>query len=169
MGSLTPQFGARLGKRGRAVSWSSSAYGRKLSDLKSLVRDIGCVDAVVAENGAVIAFPNGQARQLAAPPPAQFLRELAQQGIPFSVGQCVVEADATWAHQILERHPTPQIFLPRRRDCIHADQCYDRELSAVHFWNVPLSEDWVALWTTGRTSCRFTLHTSQIAFIFSRR
>ena len=94
---------------------------------EDLVRDIGCVDAVVAENGAVIAFPNGQARQLAAPPPAQFLRELAQQGIPFSVGQCVVEADATWAHQILERHSTPQIFLPRRRDCIHADQCYDRD------------------------------------------
>ena len=43
--------------------------GRKVSDLKSLVGDIGFVDAVVAENGAAIAFPNGQAQLLAAPQP----------------------------------------------------------------------------------------------------
>ena len=91
--------------------------GRKLSDLKSLVGDIGFVDAVVAENGAVIAFPSGQARLLAAPPPASFLRELTQQGIPFSVGQCVVEADATWAHHILtliQRLEIPLVLLFNR-------------------------------------------------------
>ena len=34
--------------------------GRILSDLKQAAGDLGFVDAVVAENGAVLAFPNGQ-------------------------------------------------------------------------------------------------------------
>jgi hydroxymethylpyrimidine pyrophosphatase-like HAD family hydrolase len=91
--------------------------GRKVSDLTSLVGNIGFVDAVVAENGATIAFPNGQAQLLAAPPPSSFLRELVKEGIPFSVGQCVVEADATSAHQILtliQRLELPLVLLFNR-------------------------------------------------------
>ena len=91
--------------------------GRKVSDLKSLVGDIGFVDAVVAENGAVIALPDGQAQLLAAPPPPSFVRELGKEGIPFSVGQCVVEADATWAHEILtliQRLELPLVLLFNR-------------------------------------------------------
>ena len=91
--------------------------GRRVSDLKSLVGDIGFVDAVVAENGAAIAFPSGQAQLLAAPPPPSFLRELAKERIPFSVGQCVVEADAIWAHEILtliQRLEIPLVLLFNR-------------------------------------------------------
>ena len=38
------------------------ATGRILSDLRQAAGNLDFVDAVVAENGAVIAFPNGQSR-----------------------------------------------------------------------------------------------------------
>jgi hydroxymethylpyrimidine pyrophosphatase-like HAD family hydrolase len=45
------------------------------------------------------------------------LRELVKEGIPFSVGQCVVEADATSAHEILtliQRLELPLVLLFNR-------------------------------------------------------
>jgi len=36
--------------------------GRTLSDLKKVAGDLGFIDAVVAENGAVLYFPNGHTR-----------------------------------------------------------------------------------------------------------
>jgi hypothetical protein len=59
------------------------------------------VDAVVAENGAVLAFPSGHSRLLGHPPPPVFLDELRHRGIEFAEGQCVVEADAASAPRIL--------------------------------------------------------------------
>jgi hypothetical protein len=66
--------------------------GRILSDLEQAAGDLRFVDAVVAENGAVLCFPNGHARLLGHPPPAVFLAELRRRGIAFSTGQCIVEA-----------------------------------------------------------------------------
>jgi hypothetical protein len=75
--------------------------GRVLAGLKHAVGDLGFVDAVVAENGAVLCFSNGRSRLLASPPPATFLAELKRRGIAFSTGQCIVETDASFAQSIL--------------------------------------------------------------------
>ena len=75
--------------------------GRILSDLRQAAGDLDFVDAVVAENGAVIAFPNGQSRLIGHLPPQVFLDELRRRGIEFETGQCIVEADAASAPRIL--------------------------------------------------------------------
>lgn len=75
--------------------------GRILSDLRRAAGDIDFADAVVAENGAVLAFPDGNSRLIGQPPPPIFLEELRRRGIDFTAGQCVVETDAAAAQQIL--------------------------------------------------------------------
>jgi hypothetical protein len=75
--------------------------GRILSDLERVAGDLKFADAVVAENGAVIAFPNGHSWAVGQPPPAEFLDELRHRAIGFTEGQCIVETDATLAPQIL--------------------------------------------------------------------
>ena len=75
--------------------------GRTLSDLRQAAGDLKFVDAVVAENGAVLSFPNGQSRLLGYPPPRVFLDELRRRGIEVKTGQCIVEADAASAPRIL--------------------------------------------------------------------
>jgi hypothetical protein len=76
--------------------------GRILSDLRQAAGDLGFVDAVVAENGAVFTFPNGQTSLNGHSPPQVFLDELRRRGIECKAGQCVVEAAAASAPQILE-------------------------------------------------------------------
>ena len=76
--------------------------GRILSDLRKAAGDLDFVDAVVAENGAVLAFPNGQTRLMGHVAPQVFLDELRRRGIAFMAGQCIVETDAASAPQILE-------------------------------------------------------------------
>ncbi len=75
--------------------------GRTLSDLQRVAGDLGFVNAVVAENGAVLCFRNGHSRLLGQPLPELFLAELKRRGIAFSTGQCIVEADASFAQSIL--------------------------------------------------------------------
>jgi hypothetical protein len=71
--------------------------GRILSDLRGAAGDLKFVDAVVAENGAVLTFPNGEPRIVGHPPPQIFFDELRRRGVVFKPGQCVVEADASTA------------------------------------------------------------------------
>ena len=75
--------------------------GRILSDLKKVAGDLNVFDAVVAENGAVLAFSNGRTRALGRPPPSSLLDELCRRKVEFSVGDCVLEADASSAPRIL--------------------------------------------------------------------
>jgi hypothetical protein len=75
--------------------------GRILSDLRLVAGDLGFVDAVVAENGAVLAFLNDLSWLHGHPPPPVFLDELRQRKIEFKAGQCIVEADAASAPRIL--------------------------------------------------------------------
>jgi hydroxymethylpyrimidine pyrophosphatase-like HAD family hydrolase len=77
------------------------ATGRILSELKQMAGDVQFVDAVVAENGAVLYFPNGHSRLLGNSPSPAFLEELRRRGLEFKVGQCVVELDAASALQVL--------------------------------------------------------------------
>ena len=68
------------------------ATGRILSDLRRVAGDLNFVDAVVAENGAVLAFPDGQTRIVGHLPPQIFFDELRRRGVAFESGQCIVEA-----------------------------------------------------------------------------
>jgi hydroxymethylpyrimidine pyrophosphatase-like HAD family hydrolase len=75
--------------------------GRILAELREFAGDLQFVDAVVAENGAVLSFPNRNMRLLGHPPPNSFLEELRRRKVQFGVGQCIVESDARWAPQVL--------------------------------------------------------------------
>jgi hydroxymethylpyrimidine pyrophosphatase-like HAD family hydrolase len=77
--------------------------GRILGELRRVAGDLGFVDAVIAENGAVMHFPDSDRTSALAPPvPAAFVRELQRRGVPFAVGQCLVDADARDAPRILD-------------------------------------------------------------------
>ncbi len=75
--------------------------GRILCDLERVAGDLHFVDAIVAENGAVLAFPNGHSWLIGRPPAPAFIDELRRRGIQYTAGQCVLEMDATWAPQVL--------------------------------------------------------------------
>lgn len=75
--------------------------GRILSELARLAGDLQFLDAVVAENGAVLYLPSGHLRLMSRPPSHAFLEELRRRRIEFTVGQCVVETDAGSALPIL--------------------------------------------------------------------
>jgi hypothetical protein len=76
--------------------------GRILADLKQVAGNLQFVDAIVAENGAVLAFPNGHSWVLGHPLQPAFLEELRRRAIDFAAGQCIVETDAALASRILE-------------------------------------------------------------------
>jgi hydroxymethylpyrimidine pyrophosphatase-like HAD family hydrolase len=102
-GRLDPAVRAAVGdmrRRGIAVVLVT---GRRLGDLRTVAEDLTCFDVLVCENGAVLDFPaSGRHANLAHPPPASFLQALGQRGIPFVVGESVVEADASQAPAILD-------------------------------------------------------------------
>ncbi|MBI4519816.1 MAG: HAD hydrolase family protein [Gemmatimonadetes bacterium] len=77
--------------------------GRILDDLRRVAGDLHFVDAVVAENGAVIEFPDtGYAPTPSPPPPPGFVEELRRKAIAHHAGRSIVEADAGEAPRILE-------------------------------------------------------------------
>src|SRR5215472_3559072 len=75
--------------------------GRILSDLRSASGDLDFVDAVVAENGAVLSFPGAETRVVGQLPPQILFDELRRRGVAFKSGECIVEADASQAPTIL--------------------------------------------------------------------
>src|ERR1035437_7805977 len=75
--------------------------GRILSELRKVAGALDFVDAVVAENGAVLSLSGGDSRLIGHPVLPICLEELSRRGIGFTAGQCVVEADASAAPQML--------------------------------------------------------------------
>jgi hypothetical protein len=77
--------------------------GRILADLQRVAGDLHFVDAVVAENGAVLHLPAGGRTSALAPPlPERLLDELRLRNIPFVAGQCLVDANAAEASRLLD-------------------------------------------------------------------
>ncbi|MGE5246087.1 MAG: HAD hydrolase family protein [Betaproteobacteria bacterium] len=77
--------------------------GRRLADLHAVAGDVTCFDAVVAENGAVLEYPaSGRHVVLGHRPSPVFLDEMQRRGVPFTAGECVLEADANWARPALD-------------------------------------------------------------------
>lgn len=76
--------------------------GRILDELRRVAGDFHFVDGIVAENGAVIHFPDSGYHTLLAPRiPERYIAELRRRGIPFTAGQCLVDADALEAPRLL--------------------------------------------------------------------
>jgi len=77
--------------------------GRILDELRRVAGDLHFVDGVIAENGAIVHFPgSGHTSTLAPSVPSGFVAELTRRGIPFRVGQCLVDADANDASRMLD-------------------------------------------------------------------
>jgi hydroxymethylpyrimidine pyrophosphatase-like HAD family hydrolase len=77
--------------------------GRRLADLRHVAGDLTCFDVIVAENGAVLDFPvSGRHVVLGHPPYPAFVDELRRRGAQVSVGETVVETDASSADAALE-------------------------------------------------------------------
>ncbi len=86
--------------------------GRILDGLRRVAGDLHFVDGVIAENGAVIHFPDsGRTSTLAPPVPESFITELRRRGIPFAAGQCLIDADANDAPRLLEAIRTLEVPL----------------------------------------------------------
>lgn len=76
--------------------------GRILDELRRVAGDLRIVDGVVAENGAVLHFPeSGQTTVLAPTVPGAYADELRRRGIPHQAGQCLIDADANEAPALL--------------------------------------------------------------------
>ncbi len=75
--------------------------GRILSDLERVLPEKGLFDAIVAENGAVLAFPSGRTRALARGPSQALLDELCRLEVVCDFGDCIIEASAASAPEIL--------------------------------------------------------------------
>jgi hydroxymethylpyrimidine pyrophosphatase-like HAD family hydrolase len=77
--------------------------GRRLDDLRRVAGDLHFVDAVVAENGALVHFPDGGLTTTLAPPiPASFVARLRQEGIRVHEGQCLIDGSASDAPRMLD-------------------------------------------------------------------
>lgn len=77
--------------------------GRTVNELRRVAGELNFVDGVVAENGAIVHFPDGGLTAPLAPPlPQAFAAGLRERGIPFTAGECLVDADASAAPRMLE-------------------------------------------------------------------
>ena len=90
---------ANVRRRGVAVLLVT---GRRLDDLRRVAGTLDFVDGVVAENGALVHFPDGGLTTALAPPmPPAFVARLQKEGIQFQAGQYLIEGDAGAAPQML--------------------------------------------------------------------
>lgn len=77
--------------------------GRHLEDLKHIFPQILLFERVIAENGALLYQPaRGETQTLGAPPPEEFLQTLSTRGIPFKVGNVMVNTHTPYDQAVLE-------------------------------------------------------------------
>jgi hydroxymethylpyrimidine pyrophosphatase-like HAD family hydrolase len=76
--------------------------GRILSELRRVAGDLHFVDGVVAENGAVVHFPDsGHTSVLAPRLAAALVTGLQAEQLPFQGGECLIDADAADGQRLL--------------------------------------------------------------------
>jgi hydroxymethylpyrimidine pyrophosphatase-like HAD family hydrolase/energy-coupling factor transporter ATP-binding protein EcfA2 len=77
--------------------------GRMLPDLQSVCPDLDLMfDAVVAENGALVYFPERrEMRTLGDPPEPALIEALRRRGVPFDVGSAILATEAAFAEAAL--------------------------------------------------------------------
>lgn len=100
--TLDPGVRAAVGELRAQGTVVILATGRILEDLRRAAGDLHFVDAVVAENGAVVLFPDsGYSTVTGDAPPEALIAALQKESIRFVTGQVVIEADAADAARIL--------------------------------------------------------------------
>lgn len=100
-GKLDPAVGIAIREAKSKGIATLLVTGRILADLRSTLKEEDLFDAIVAENGAVLSFPNGWKRLLARPVSKRLLEKLCERGIEVAFGDCIVEASADDAPEIL--------------------------------------------------------------------
>ena len=79
------------------------ATGRTLEDLAIVLPDAASrFDAIVAENGAVLAFSDGRQRSICACVSSALSQELERLGVPFRRGRVLLATDAVHSHAIVD-------------------------------------------------------------------
>ena len=102
-GALDPEVRAAIAELRESGLVVVLVTGRILADLRRLVGDLRIFDAVVAENGAVTAFPRaGRSAHLAPHCPRELTGRLRERGVDARAGRCIVELEASDAHAALE-------------------------------------------------------------------
>jgi hydroxymethylpyrimidine pyrophosphatase-like HAD family hydrolase len=77
--------------------------GRRLDELKAVGGNLGCFNAIVAENGAVLYFPeSGRHAVIGHAPSPRFVDALLQRGVDIAVGDSIIETDAGRATSVLD-------------------------------------------------------------------
>ena len=77
--------------------------GRILDELRRVAGDLHFVDGVIAENGAVLHFPDSEYTSTLAPPISpDYVEEVRRRGIPCGIGQCLVDAASVDGPRLLE-------------------------------------------------------------------
>ena len=90
-------------KRLRKAGWKFLLVtGRELDDLRSVFPEFELCDRVVAENGALVAGPEGAIRSLGEAPPAPLLEALRRRGVAFRTGRVVVSTFTSYEAQVAE-------------------------------------------------------------------
>jgi HAD superfamily hydrolase (TIGR01484 family) len=91
---------ARVRESGRKVLLVT---GRLLPDLRSVCTDVDRMfDAVVAENGALLYFPETrEARTLGDAPESALVEELRRRGVPFDLGSSIIATSEAYAEAAL--------------------------------------------------------------------
>jgi hydroxymethylpyrimidine pyrophosphatase-like HAD family hydrolase len=97
---VTARALARVRASGRKVLLVT---GRMLPDLQSVCPDVERMfDAIVAENGALVYFPERrEVRTLGDPPEPALVEALQRRGVPFGLGSAIVATDAPFAEAAL--------------------------------------------------------------------
>ena len=102
-GVFDPDVRRAIGAARRRGVVVALVTGRRLDDLRRAAGDVSCFDVVVAENGGVLHFPaSGRHVALGRPPRHAFVDELRRLGVPFTLGETLVEMAATFAPTALE-------------------------------------------------------------------
>lgn len=100
--TLDPEVGRAIAEARARGIFVVLVTGRILSALERVLGDLQLVDAVVAENGAVMKFPASGYTAVLAPPPSEALLDaLTRAAIPYQSGQCLVDTDACHAESVL--------------------------------------------------------------------
>jgi hydroxymethylpyrimidine pyrophosphatase-like HAD family hydrolase len=77
--------------------------GRTLEALSTVAGSLHFADCVVAENGAVVEFPqSGYRSSLATPVPQPLITELRKQGIVFDIGESLIDTHGDNASRVLD-------------------------------------------------------------------
>src|SRR5438093_2447621 len=102
-GRCSPEVAAALGRGRESGRKILLVTGRMLSDLRSVCADVDRVfDAVVAENGAVLYFPETrEARTLGDAPESALAEELRRRGVQFDLGSSIIATVEAYAEAAL--------------------------------------------------------------------